>query len=98
MTKDNVVSEVRFQALQWERGTGFWGANLHKEACPFKHFREAFPSEGIDVIKARYISYLISWVLFHKREPKAEDISANAGEEILAIVLEKVEAEHARSK
>ena len=93
---DDFTSEAKFQTLKWQRGKGYWGAHEHPVVFPFKDFRVHFTREPIDMVKSRYVSYLISWVLFHDKTPKAEDISRTAGEKILAIVAGKMQEELTR--
>lgn len=92
----NVTSEAGFQTLKWQRGKGYWGAHQHPVVFPFRDFRVHFTREPMEIIKARYVSYLISWVLFHDKTPKATDISKTAGEEILEIVAGKMQEELSR--
>jgi len=93
---EEFTSEARFQTLQWTRGKGYWGAHQHPVAFPFRDFRAHFVREPMEIIKSRYVSYLISWVLFHDKTPKAADISRTAGEEILGIVAGKMQEELTR--
>jgi hypothetical protein len=93
-----LTTEARFLTLQWKRGTGYWGAHKHPVVYPWKVFRLHFKHDLLEVVKARYVAYLVSWSLHHAVELEPEMISEKAGEEILAHVHDKILEETSRLK
>ncbi len=93
-----ITSEARFQALKWERGQGYYNANLHEQPFTWEEFLWNMGNLEMRMCKRRYEAYIMSWILFHEKEPKATRLSGRHGEKILARVREMVAGELERRK
>ena len=83
-----IVSEARVTALRWKRGTGYFGAHKHEQPYSWEEFQFNQPGELLAVLKSRYESYIMSWLMFHKQELNPDRLDLRHG----ATILERVKA------
>ena len=74
------TSAPKFIALQWKRGTGYYGAKEDRRPRPWRDFRRDLgPVLPLDIIKGRYLCYLLSWSLHHDALPEPEELDERPG-------------------
>lgn len=93
MQMADITSEARFCALKWERGQGYYNANLHEQPYSWGDFSHGLREFELSIRKRRYEAYVMSWILFHEEEPLAARLDEKHGETILQRVREKIAAE-----